>query len=573
MTNTRTLSVSLFLLGLIAVRAAASDPTTPFEPDSHTLLLYHFDEGEGDVAKDSSGNGYDGVIQGAQWAEGHFGQALRFDGVDDSVFRKTSEAIQGLKQLTVECWFRQDDPSGRQFLVGDDITFHFDLSDGSSTSLSLYNQGASVANSQGLQHQQIGAGLGAVRLNRWHHLAATFDGHQVSFFLDGILARRSEGGDDFLIGVPSRGLWVGCYVGNDFWFNGRIDEVRVSDCVRYDATNQLAAGQQAFELPRKPALQKAVRTPHTTGIAQLGLQLKRLYGGNSTGWISLKAPDRPAVIVGRYDLDGVLDQAEKQFDLDVSDQWCGDGLYIVGLEQTGAGYCSVTSATLACGGATAAQWTGDLRSRHTFDPPILLPLRVGTRNAAEQPQRILLLPQAADRLAGDLDIGSSDADDPPSAFGDGQIEYWVHVPREQTYRVYLRYTSPALRPCDLVIDGHDLHPYHMAARNHSLSASLRDALWEYQGTTRLIAGLHWIRLQDVLPEIVALRLEPVEPVTPPTIPWQRYPVPDGDLLVRATSWQICPLFGRPNDVSCVLRRQSETPTLEVLGGVCQHRPG
>ena len=91
---------------------------------------------------------------------------------------------------------------------------------------------------EGLPHQQIGAGLGQVRLNRWHHLAATFDGQQVSFFLDGVLARRNPGGRDFVLGVSSRGLWIGCYVGNDFWYHGRIDEVRVSDCVRYDPENQ-----------------------------------------------------------------------------------------------------------------------------------------------------------------------------------------------------------------------------------------------------------------------------------------------------------------------------------------------
>ncbi|MFI4849447.1 MAG: SUMF1/EgtB/PvdO family nonheme iron enzyme [Gimesia chilikensis] len=42
-------------------------PTDRFEPDVHTLALYHFDEGDGDVLIDSSGNGYDGKIIGAKW--------------------------------------------------------------------------------------------------------------------------------------------------------------------------------------------------------------------------------------------------------------------------------------------------------------------------------------------------------------------------------------------------------------------------------------------------------------------------------------------------------------------------
>ncbi|HEY4261169.1 MAG TPA: LamG-like jellyroll fold domain-containing protein [Schlesneria sp.] len=42
-------------------------PKDRFPPDADTLVLYHFDEGDGDVAKDASGNNYDGQIHGAKW--------------------------------------------------------------------------------------------------------------------------------------------------------------------------------------------------------------------------------------------------------------------------------------------------------------------------------------------------------------------------------------------------------------------------------------------------------------------------------------------------------------------------
>ncbi|MEZ6092531.1 MAG: protein kinase, partial [Pirellulaceae bacterium] len=38
------------------------EPVNRFEPDEHTIALYHFDEGQGDIVKDSSGNGHDGKI-------------------------------------------------------------------------------------------------------------------------------------------------------------------------------------------------------------------------------------------------------------------------------------------------------------------------------------------------------------------------------------------------------------------------------------------------------------------------------------------------------------------------------
>ena len=42
-------------------------PVKRFETDENTLALYHFDEGNGDVLKDSSGNGHHGTIVAAKW--------------------------------------------------------------------------------------------------------------------------------------------------------------------------------------------------------------------------------------------------------------------------------------------------------------------------------------------------------------------------------------------------------------------------------------------------------------------------------------------------------------------------
>ncbi len=45
-------------------------PQFGFKPDEHTLALYHFDEGEGNVLRDSSGNNHHGKIVGAKWVRG-----------------------------------------------------------------------------------------------------------------------------------------------------------------------------------------------------------------------------------------------------------------------------------------------------------------------------------------------------------------------------------------------------------------------------------------------------------------------------------------------------------------------
>ena len=49
------------------------------DPDA-ALGIWFFDDGNGNTAKDTSKNGNDGDIDGAQWVDGKFGGALKFEG-------------------------------------------------------------------------------------------------------------------------------------------------------------------------------------------------------------------------------------------------------------------------------------------------------------------------------------------------------------------------------------------------------------------------------------------------------------------------------------------------------------
>ncbi len=72
--------------------------------DPSALAVWHFDEGSGTIATDSSGNGYDGTIHGATWTTGISGGALDFDGVDDYIGIMTSSTLDNLNALTFEAW-------------------------------------------------------------------------------------------------------------------------------------------------------------------------------------------------------------------------------------------------------------------------------------------------------------------------------------------------------------------------------------------------------------------------------------------------------------------------------------
>ena len=54
----------------VARYARDFSPPQAFENDANTLALYHFDEGQGDVLTDASGNGHHGKIVNARWVQG-----------------------------------------------------------------------------------------------------------------------------------------------------------------------------------------------------------------------------------------------------------------------------------------------------------------------------------------------------------------------------------------------------------------------------------------------------------------------------------------------------------------------
>ena len=66
--------------------------------------IWLFDEGSGDIAKDSSGNGNDGqIMNGPEWVDGKSGKALKFDGLDDYINLPavTADSWEG---MTVAAW-------------------------------------------------------------------------------------------------------------------------------------------------------------------------------------------------------------------------------------------------------------------------------------------------------------------------------------------------------------------------------------------------------------------------------------------------------------------------------------
>ncbi|UCF17762.1 MAG: hypothetical protein JSW59_09915, partial [Phycisphaerales bacterium] len=112
-----TICTSFIIIGLILTGQtyAQVDPET-------VVGIWLFDDGGGDVAKDSSGNGNDGTLFGPQWTnESQFGGALEFDGAGSYVEFATGQSMK-TPHLTIMAWFntRKLNGYGHIFQTGND---------------------------------------------------------------------------------------------------------------------------------------------------------------------------------------------------------------------------------------------------------------------------------------------------------------------------------------------------------------------------------------------------------------------------------------------------------------------
>jgi hypothetical protein len=96
-----------------ALRASEirDDMATRVAPATGLVSAYAFDAGSGTTAADSSGERNSGAIEGATWARGRYGDALRFDGKTSVVRVSPSASLDLGKQMTLSGWVR---PAARQ---------------------------------------------------------------------------------------------------------------------------------------------------------------------------------------------------------------------------------------------------------------------------------------------------------------------------------------------------------------------------------------------------------------------------------------------------------------------------
>ncbi|MCJ7762348.1 LamG domain-containing protein, partial [Candidatus Bathyarchaeota archaeon] len=191
------------------------------EPHPGLVGWWRLDEGTGSVAGDSSGNGNNGTVYGATWADGKYGKALSFDGVNDYAQVPDSASMRdaGNNKRTLEFWakFTSLSATGNILMIG--------LWDAVGNGFLIYGNTVNfwTAFRTATDARDYAANITfAEVLNDWHHFAIVYDGSYVYIYLDGNL-RRSE---------VLTGNWANVPVTfrvnyNPLAFGGIIDEVRI----------------------------------------------------------------------------------------------------------------------------------------------------------------------------------------------------------------------------------------------------------------------------------------------------------------------------------------------------------
>ena len=204
-------------------------------PQSGNLVaLWLFDEGKGNVAKDSSGNGNNGeLMKGPKWVDGKFGKALLFDGADDYVEVQNSPEFDITKELTIAVWAKFEEYPSHEQLI---------LDKGPAGGPSQYYLGfepAEKAYFLNFNGQNWHAGddfdSPAMSDTEWHHVAVTFDtaAGKIKSCVDSNCNEYKT--NDSLMSKGDSTLVIGSarFLQNNpaYYFNGTIDELAVFDTV------------------------------------------------------------------------------------------------------------------------------------------------------------------------------------------------------------------------------------------------------------------------------------------------------------------------------------------------------
>jgi len=217
----------------------------PFVPDANTIGLWHFDEISGTVAADASGNGLHGeLINGVTWdAAGKYGGCASFDYSGTEGQRITvadDPLLDANNTLTIDAWIYLLATHDESFVVAKWNT-------SSANPAGQFELGVRIDHkltfgcANGTQMAFI-VTESTIPFEQWILVSATFNGGQMAIYFNKEQQAYGQAPFTSLSGVeyPYDDLNIGDHRTDQHYpytFEGKIDEVRISNIARYVITD------------------------------------------------------------------------------------------------------------------------------------------------------------------------------------------------------------------------------------------------------------------------------------------------------------------------------------------------
>ena len=230
------------------------------DSNSNAVGIWHFDEGSGAIAADSSGKGNNGVIHGASWLAGRKINALSFDGIDNRVEIPDSPSLNMKSQISIIAWVNFYNTTGLtdQMIILNKENIPFEIAIGDKGQYCFKNLTQCPYRYRNYFNWYIGnvawhenapdaewgwkMGAGPIARGSWQHLALTYDGKSVKAYINAnLVGNYPVIPQDIQIQSTSAPLWIGARSGYDNSniadgetqvagnsnFKGMIDEVKI----------------------------------------------------------------------------------------------------------------------------------------------------------------------------------------------------------------------------------------------------------------------------------------------------------------------------------------------------------
>jgi hypothetical protein len=207
----------LVLVGVLADTASAG-----------LVGYWKLDEGAGTTAKDSSGKGNNGTLNGgAKWVTGKIGGAVQFNG-SDAYIRAPHIPLDN-RSFTITMWINP-------VLTGSGVVFSQAQSGSTNLSMHFRLGGPSSTDApvrgirMGFYSNDLDSPAGLLQDNTWYHLTFWYDASTQSrrIYVDGVLQAEQTAGV-----APYRGTSGDTIIGNwetgAQWYQGIVDDVHVFD--------------------------------------------------------------------------------------------------------------------------------------------------------------------------------------------------------------------------------------------------------------------------------------------------------------------------------------------------------